>query len=278
MHRIVVATDFSAPATNAAEYAAQLAKQVGAELTLFHVFKPDVHTRNALVSADTLDHHKVNDERQLADAAAGLQARHGVRVTWEYLSDEPVSQLSAYVAAHAVDLVVMGIQSDLPEYKLFGNTTTAVIKLMQFPLLVVPHGARWAGVQRVVYACDASRVRDGAVLAVMKDLVPRLEAQLEVLHVFEKASDPAVVQRFEQVVDAALAGMPHSYRYATHHRVGAGIQAVLAEFPAQLLVMVSHELSFWEAMTTGSRTRQMTTRTHTPLLVIPGKQALKKAS
>ncbi len=271
MKNLLVATDFSAAATNAVEYAAQLARTLGAELTLFNVFKLDVHAANARVSSANIEHHRRNNEKQLEDLAVNLAQQHQLHVKWACLADDTIERLREYVAQHPVGLVVMGIESNLPEYKLFGNTTTAAIKVRGFPVLVVPNGVSLGdGLKRVLYACDPARVRDGSELGLLRELLTAFAAHLDVLHVFEQERDEAVREQVERLVDGAVPGH-HEYRYFTHQKATAGIQECLRRFPTELLVMLSHELGFWESLTSRSHTRQMTVTTRVPLLVLPGR-------
>lgn len=270
MKNLLVATDFSPAATNAVEYAAQLARALGAELTLFNVFKLDVHAANARVSSANIEHHRRNNEQQLAALAAGIARQQQLHVKWVCLADDTIERLREYVAQHPVELVVMGIESNLPEYKLFGNTTTAAIKARGFPVLVVPNGVSLGGLKRVLYACDPARVRDGSELGLLREVLTAFAAQLDVLHVFEQERDEALRERLERLVDGAVPGH-HEYRYFTHQKATAGIQECLRRFPTELLVMLSHELGFWESLTSRSHTRQMTVTTRVPLLVLPGR-------
>lgn len=271
MKNVLVATDFSPPANNAVAWAAGLARAFKAELTLFNAFKPDVHTRNSLASSSSLGVlQKRNDER-LAEFAAQTSTLHEVPVHWRSVTDGPIERLEEYTAQHPVDLVVMGIESNLAEYKLFGNTTTAAIKLRKFPVAVVPNGVTLGALKRVLYACDPARLRDGSELALLKELLAGFGAHLDVLHVFEKDRDEARQRQLEQVVDAALPGVLREYRYLTHQKVDVGIREAMHRFATELLVMLSHELGFWESITTGSRTRQLTVTTRVPLLVLPGR-------
>ena len=270
MKNLLVATDFSDAADNAVTYAARLARELKAELTLFNAFKPDVHTANSRSSSAALATLKKHNEERLAELAAQTSTLHELAVHWRCVNDSPIDRLAEYAAQHPVELVVMGIESNLPEYKLFGNTTTAAIKLRRFPVLVVPNGVTLGGLKRVLYACDPARVKDGSELALLAELLAVFHAQLDVLHVFEKDRDEAMRQRVEQLVETALPGGLREYRYFTHQKVDAGIRECVHRFTTELLVMLSHELGFWESITTGSHTRQMTVTTRVPLLVLPG--------
>lgn len=274
MKTILVATDYSAAADNAVEYSARLAKDTGAELLLFNVFKLSPHASNALPSTAAVDDLVAQSEDRLHDAARAVAGRHGIAVRWFLGKDDTVQSLSAYMKTHPVDLVAMGIESGLTEYKLFGNTTTDVIHLMQFPLLVVPNGLEYAGMDKVMYACEAAYLKPDCRMALLKELVGAFKAKLEVFHVHtHDHGQDAERAELEQKLGRILHDVEHRFAYAQATKVGEGIRAGLERSPADLLVMVPHRLGFIESITKGSQTSQMTVRARIPLLVIPNEVA-----
>jgi nucleotide-binding universal stress UspA family protein len=273
MKTILVATDYSDAANNAVEYAASLAKETGAELLLFNVFKISIHASNSMASTSTIDHQFQKSEDRLEEAAAEIAERHGIKVDYRLAKDDTVESLRRYTASHAVDLVVMGIQSNLIEYRIFGNTTTEVIQLMQFPLLVVPNEIAYNGIEKMMYACETSYLKEGCELGFLKQMVRELNAKLEVFHVLTNGSDTEDTKEFEQSVGAILHDIDHTYRYVSNSKVDVGISVGLEQQAPDLLVMVPHKIGFFESLFKGSNTGQMTVKTRVPLLVIPNEKA-----
>ncbi|MCB9231785.1 MAG: universal stress protein [Bacteroidia bacterium] len=273
MKTILVATDFSAPANNAVQYAAHIAKETGADLVLFNVFKLNIHASNAIASNSTVNTLVQKNEEVLEKMAVELEKEFGIKVGWVLRQNETIPDLRDYVNSNFPDLVVMGIQSNLPEYKLFGNTTTAAIKLMLFPLLVVPNDIQYTGINRIMYACESSYLKEDCGLGVLKEFVWNFKAELEVFHVHTSDNEKESSAQLEQLMDKLLKDVGHTYCYVSNPRVGDGIQEGLEQFPADLLVMIPHKLGFFEGLFKGSNTNQMTVKTRVPLLVIPNDKA-----
>ena len=269
MKTILVATDFSAPANNAVSYAAHLAQNSGAELILFNVFKLSIHASNSLASSSNVEQMIARDEEQLRTLAQEIEENSKITVRWVLEKDNTIEKLKEYTKNNPVDLVVMGIESNLTEYKWLGNTTTAAIKLMQFPLLVVPNDIQFEGINKVLYACKASYLKDGREMDVLKQFVHVFNAELEVFHVLTTRDVEKEKAELEQVMDEMLEGVDHIYRYVENHSIIDGIKEGLEQFPANLLVMIPRKLGFFESLIKGSSTSQMTVRTRVPLLVIP---------
>lgn len=273
MKTILVATDYSQPANNALDYAAYLAHHTGAELIIFNVFKLGIHASNSLASASNVEHLMQKNEAKLGGLARDVAERHKIKVRWEMGRNSTVESLEAFTSENPVDLVVMGIERNLPEYKIFGNTTTSAIKRMEFPLLVVPHDIRYEPIRKIMYACEASYLSEASQLSLLKEFVQQYDAELDIFHVLTERSDGDRDEAMEQKMDKIMGDTPHIYNYIRSPKVADGIVAGLDLYPADLLVMIPHKLRFFEYLFKGSNTSHMTVITDVPLLVIPNKEA-----
>jgi len=269
MKTIIVATDYSATAENARHYAARLAQVFRADLVLFNVYHPSIHVSNSLVSPEAIDHLLENNRSRLKDLAENTAAEYQISVRAVSKALDTVESLEQYTAGHAVDLVVMGIDSDLTEYKWFGNTTTGAIKRLNVPLLVVPNDISFNGIHKILYACEYTYLSEDNHLDLLKEVTRKFAAELQIFHVETKMHDPAVVNEHIAVMDTLMDDVDHGYRFIGHSSVEQGIIDGVETWGADLLVMVPHRPGFWELLLNGSATREVTLRTRVPLLVLP---------
>ena len=269
MKTIIVATDYSSTAENAVHYAANLAQVFQAELVLFNVFHPSIHVSNSLVSPEVIDHLLENNATRLQDLAHDTARQYRINVSAVSKAVDTVEALEDYTTAHPVDLVVMGMDSDLMEYKWFGNTTTAAIKRLRAPLLVVPNDISFDGIKKILYACEYTYLSEDNHLDLLKEITRKFAAELQILHVETKAHDPVVVDQHITAMDAIIEDVDHTYRFIGHSTVEQGIIDGVETWGADLLVMVPHRPGFWELLINGSATREVTLRTRVPLLVLP---------
>lgn len=272
MKTILVATDYSPAADNAVDYAARVARAANATLILFNVFKLSVHASNSMASTGSINQLFGKSEERLADASIEVAARYGITAKWHLGKDNTIDSLKEYAHHNQVDLVVMGIESNLIEYRWFGNTTTEAIGLMQFPLLVVPNDIQFNGIKHITYACEASYLKDGCELGTLKQFLNVFNAKLDVFHVITEGRGGGN-EEMEQLMDRILHDVPHSYRYVHSPKVDEGIEIGLNQTPTDLLVMIPDKLGFFESLVKGSNTNQMTVKTRVPMLVIPNEVA-----
>ena len=274
MKSILVASDFSAPAKDAALYAAHLAKTLGAELTLLHAYllpTPVSEVPYVMVSVEEL---QKDNERMARELAGSIQEKAGltpkVMVNIGLPADEVVYQAKEIGA----ELVVIGMRGENKAIdKLIGSTTAAVIRKSHIPVLVVPEGAGYTGWTSVVYATDFSYTMNLRCLNMLADLVKNHPGtQLNIVNI----QRPAEIMSPEQIsgkvrLEPILEHLQHQYHTVEHSSVEAGLESFLVQHPSQLLVMVAHKHSWWERLVSGSHTREMAYRSDIPLLVLQDK-------
>ena len=269
MKTILAATDYSATADNAVQFAAHLAQAFKAELILLNTFHPSVQATNALLSPEALDNLVRNNKDRLKAQARDIAKRYGIEAQGVARTMDTVDNLEDYTTWHQADLVVMGIDSNLTEYKLFGNTTTAVIRRLKTPTLVVPNNITFKGIRKILYACEPAFVHEGNRLGMLEDLTRQFAAELQLLHVETKEVDAIAMGNNIHAMHAVVKQINHSYNVIEHTSVGDGIMQGVKEYQPDLLVMVPHRPGFWERLLNGSTTREITLKTRVPLLILP---------
>jgi nucleotide-binding universal stress UspA family protein len=137
--RICCPVDFSAPSTVALRAAAELAKRLGASLTILHVhqetpvpapFQPDP-------GQDPSADERLAEARRLLDVARrDAEAALGAPVPTELLVGDPVHEIELRAADY--DLLVMGTHGRTGVRRLvLGSVTDRVLKRAPCPVVVV---------------------------------------------------------------------------------------------------------------------------------------------
>jgi nucleotide-binding universal stress UspA family protein len=184
--RLLAATDLSAPARHAAERAAWVAREIGADLDLLHVISasPVDRLRRLLVEAPA-----DLEARLFADARADverlgevLHTAYGVVARAEVTSGELLAAINGRATATGAQLVVLGARgASFMRHALLGSTAERLVRKSVKPLLVVkqpPHEAYG----RVLVAVDFSPSSLPA-LGLARAIAPA--AELVVLNAYE---------------------------------------------------------------------------------------------
>ena len=137
--RILVPTDFSAPAEAAVAYGRKMADQFDAALHLLHI------AENPFLRAGFADPRSLDEAaaRWLQDRLSEADRRRGA-VTIVEQSDEPASAILRYAKSNNIDLIVIGThgRTGLARAAL-GSVAESVVRVAPCPVLTV-HSAESA--------------------------------------------------------------------------------------------------------------------------------------
>jgi nucleotide-binding universal stress UspA family protein len=272
MKTLIVATDFSAPAENAVDYAAAIAKHYQARLVLFNAFAVPVPAANGQLSVADFDGLLLDNQNRLKKRAEQVAESYSIRVNYESSYSIIPEELENLLAKYPADLVVMGMEPNSLTQDLLGNTTTAVIRGLHWPVLAVPEGARFEGLKKILFACDMLHSLPPDILPKIKSMAIALKAEVEVFFVAEKTGLPGAARAGSgdsEVIVAALEGIAYSYKEIRSDAVITEIRQEILAAEADLLVMVPKEYGFWSSVVHRSKTRAMASGLTIPLLAMP---------
>jgi nucleotide-binding universal stress UspA family protein len=272
MKTIIVATNHSDTANNAVRFSADLARVFKAELLLFNSYQLNVHVRNALVGPNVLDQISKDNDNRMRQLVQDLALQYQINVRYKISNEvDTLKELENYAGDQDANLVVMGMDSNLPEYEYFGNTTTAAIRRQKYPILVVPNDIQFKPINKILYACEYKYLGHDNHLDLFKEIAGKFAAKLEIFHVNTSPADVAAVATDGQreAIDRLVDDLDHVYNTVEHPSVIDGIMEGVKKWQADLLVMVPHKTGLWELVLRGSNTREIALRTRIPLLVLP---------
>jgi len=272
MKTIIIASDFSAEAENATMYAATAAAQRGYKVVLFTLQNISVHALNARISAASFDQLLAVYQAKIADIASSLSDLYGIEVLPHMATGNFYEELERCIHQHQADLVVMGMAERSLEQDLLGNTTTVAINRLKFPVLAIPSGARFTGIQKILFASDMLRGVHKSILQKVKEFAADFGAAVEVFHVRDKVAEivhSSIAQTNLDSVKEALSGITYYYKNVQSKLVIAAIKEEMESTAADLLIMVPYKHGFWNAMIHRSKTRIMASGISIPLLSLP---------
>lgn len=150
--KIVYPTDFSAGAEQARAEAMRLAKLLGAEVVVLHVFEDTPLYTEGLVSPggeEISQAHRKRAEEALAAQVTAVRAA-GVTARGLLKAGKPADQIVQVAADEGADFIVVGTYSLGPLDRFFlGSVTDRVVRKAPCPVLTVRE-ARRTGVGKAV--------------------------------------------------------------------------------------------------------------------------------
>jgi len=273
MKTIIAATDFSKEAENAVAYAAALVQQMGGKLILFNVYTPSIHVSNARPSPQALDESATQVRNQLAGQAASISDQYAIAVsTYTSVLGDIRDEIDQVFLKYHADLLVMGMAARSIEQDLLGNTTTSLIYQFKYPVLAIPYGTTFKGIDRILFACDNLQGVQRAILEEIKALALGMKASVEIFHVNNRIREIRIEEVGKDTLvkfGEGLDGVVYYYKDVQSNTVIKAIADELTQSNADLLVMLPAQYGFWASLIHRSKTRVMASGLSVPLLSIP---------
>lgn len=137
--RILVPTDGSDPASEAVDYAFDLAEFADATVHALFVADSDRANQGAPgISVDSLRDSLVSHGRDTTEAVAKRGGERGIPVETAVLEGLPQKEISEYARSHHIDIVVMGTHGRTGlDRVVTGSVTEATVRSCPVPVLTV---------------------------------------------------------------------------------------------------------------------------------------------
>lgn len=269
MQLILVPTDFSAQARNAAHHAAQVAKTFDARIVLFHAYMLPTPVSEVPYVMVTVDELQKENEIQIKKEAELLNQEFNIQVEWLVRIGIPSDEIKALTEERPVDLVVMGMKGVGGLDKIIGSTTTNCLRKVKTPVLVVPQEASYKPYLNITYATDFNNELLTHSFQPLANLAQKYNSTISIVYV-HRESDRSEVNEMDwrKNMENILPDIKHNFIQVEDDSVKHGLLEFIATHPTDLLVMLTHRHNFLERLFNKSQTTTMAYETRVPMLVL----------
>jgi nucleotide-binding universal stress UspA family protein len=269
---ILVPTDFSDNASNAADYALKLFSANDIKVYLLHSYflspsSPDVSVyilpeeQNKILN---LVKQKLNNEAVRLKTSHGNVAEIEVFAKYGSVSDACIE----FIREKPVDIITMGTHgaSGVKKY-LFGTNTAEVIKETDNTILVVPENFQYKSFKNILFATDFND-SDIEAITEMAKLAENNNARLIILHVsLQEEYEESMLDWFEELVKEKTSYSEINFRLLKEKEVLKSLKKFIREYKIDLLLMSTRKRTFMQHFFEGSLTKQMAFSTDIPMMV-----------
>jgi len=274
MKKILVPFDFSVPASAGFYYAYDMAKAVGGELVVMHMYLP--HTDSTIVQDYTglsQDEIKQRKNEIIGHLKAATQRPIGdsddsVDITYIVDYGER-NEISHYAKLHNADLVIMGTSGSKNQpFKIFGSNTTSVIENAECPVLAVPQEAKFSKNMNIAYATDLTSDSFENILQVA-DFAAATDSKMHFVHVnrFSDKDHSNDETTFEMDLKEKITNVPVTFTTWSAIKIEDGLDTFCSLNNIDMLVVLKHARSTWDKIFgEKSTTNTMALRNNLPLL------------
>jgi nucleotide-binding universal stress UspA family protein len=278
MQTILVLTDFSNVALQAAHYAIHLASQLNSKrILLFNAYQSLEPMANVpvtpelpIVQANPDELYKEsttqleNLRRMLEPSAAGITID---TISEDDILEEAVKKL---ISKEQVDLVVAGLsdKSDLEKF-LVGSHSIRVMENCAYPLVIVPENARITALEKVMLAVDFEVLRSGKALPGLLAILNNLQAELFVVNVAKDEAYSSDTQEDIKHLHQLLDKYQASFHYVEDSNVIHGINEFAAQNNISLIIAIHEKKGILATLFQKSVSKRLAWNSDVPLLIVP---------
>ncbi len=276
MQTIIVTTDFSEPSLNAAKFAAALAGPLGADrIVLYHsygnalagskvpateIYISSVHAQS-LQSLETME-----KELRLA-----LGNDIGIQIELATNTLPLTTGVEQLAEQWGASLAVAGATGKSGLERVFiGSSATSLASDIKMPLLIVPKGARYQPIDKIVFACDQAKLSDNTPVGEIGSWLKRLNARLLVLNVILEGKHfnlDIIPGRYK--MHELLDGFSPEYHYAeTNDDLAEEIEDFAKDHGAGLIISIPKSYGFFERLFRRSVSKRLARESDVPLLLL----------
>jgi nucleotide-binding universal stress UspA family protein len=270
MKTIIAATDFSDAALNAAEYAADMALAIQANLLLLHIYQVPVAYVEIPVAAEA-EQARIDAEESLAQLKEQLIKRTmgNINITGRFITGAFFPELKNVCEEIRPYAIVMGSQGTTAAQRvLFGGHTIYAMKHLAWPLITVPPHTGFSQIKKICLACDFSNVINSTPVEEIKRLVNDFHAELHVINSGrEDKYEPDTV--FESgMLQEILVPLKPQYHLITGENTDESIISFVEENNIDLLITLPKRRGLLEKLTHKSISKQFVLHSQVPVMAM----------
>lgn len=282
MKNILVPTDFSDCASNAAKYALAIAKKFQSNITLYNssTLIPQMITESTPEDMEKIirDIERANKEK-LENYCKRLFGNE-LAVACIVQDTNLLEGIQDLCKQKNIDLIVMGTKGESNiKNVLFGSNTSRVINNCDVPILIVPEKAKEGALNKIAFATD---YRDSDIESI-KELIKLagiFDASITLLHVaegdYQEAYEEETLSWFNNEVKQACNYEKLNYRLIKEDDVIEALEKYIDKEQVDLLCMSTMKRNFFEKFINSSLTKTMSFHSKIPLLVFHSFAVLEK--
>lgn len=272
MKSILIPTDFSACANQAAEAAAKLAQRMEASLHIltcinippgWHELSPQEKSKlpeaqQSIYNAEIL----LNDMRRKYSS---------LNVSTAYSGNKVAREVALYTHKHGIDLIVMGSHGTSGKNEYFiGSNTQKVVREVHCPVLVIKEPLESINFDRVVFASNFHEDEVQPFLR-FKEFVKPFVPEIHLVEIHTSSLfDPPYILSQESMDRFRSLCVPFHCKLHIHRNfsIERGIRAFAQEIGANLIGISNRQRHPLKRMFVGSNVEALVNHSHIPVLSI----------
>jgi nucleotide-binding universal stress UspA family protein len=271
MKQILVATDFSACAANAMEYALGLAKTLNMGVSIIHAIGSNEGVDNSIFNAIYIEEYQNKKKEALhtwANVYHNREEYKNVPLTAVCEVGGVSAVLSKHIDANPVEMLVMGNMGSTGISGLFGSNVHTMILKTKIPVLIVPLESKWIASPVIALAIDFATDLSAVDANALNELVKAANlSRLHVVNVIEN-NNWKTDEANEEKLRALIPNTALEFNYISENNPTDGILNFITTNETDILCLVKHHHNLLYRLFNKSTVNQVMTRSIKAILVL----------
>lgn len=256
MKTILLPTDFSNNSVNAINYAVQLFKDEPCNFILLNIQKAssfisdDFMTMSSSTTIyqtliDTAKHSITNLIKNIK--TDNNNPKHEFVSLVDY--DNFIDGVNQACSKHKVDLIVMGTHgASGAERVLFGSNTVRVIQRCATPVLAIPEGCKFEGLDKIAFPSDYLDSYTAEEFETLMDFVQTHKSKVEILHMIAEDHLTEEQKNNKQILDTVFSNISHDFIDLERSNLYDVVKEYTDANNIKLISMMSRKYGFFDRL------------------------------
>jgi nucleotide-binding universal stress UspA family protein len=252
--RILISTDFSKNALNAARYALDLYAKLNCEFYFLNVIRLGSYTLDPLQLPEPGSaEYKAAKAKSNGENVKLLKMlelhRDTTKHTFHTIStfDKLTEAMKEIIAQKDIDLVIMGTRGATADYEIIfgGNTVNAMEEITECPVLAIPPDIRFSPPKEIVFPTDYKSVFKRRELKYLIEIAKLHKAAIRILYV-NKKPDLSKSQEINQNLLKEIFGpVEHSFHTLQQKKVAEALTTFVESRESDMIAFMNHKHFFF---------------------------------
>ena len=270
MKTIILATDFSPAALNAANYATDMALSIKADLLLFNTIQVPVSYSDlpVVMNLEDMLRSTEKDMNNLKEQLK-LKGNSKINIETEVRMGGFFNELKTVCERIKPYAVVMGSHGTTGgDHFLFGSHAVYAMKHLMWPLITVPPEAAFSAIKKIGLASDLNEVIESTPIDEIKMLVNDFNAELHILNTGKREVFDADIVFESGIMQEMLGNLKPKYHFISNENTDEGIMDFTEKNHIDLLIILPKRHSLLDKMMHKSHTKQLVLHSHVAVMAL----------
>lgn len=270
MKKFLVPIDFSETSVNAAKYATELIAGIADAHLIFY----NVHSKITMASLTSKEEGSRQDvsEKALEGVKKDLNPSASLFISCVAEEGSFIENISDYVLANKVDLIIMGITGSSRIAQVFmGTNTLNVVRNVNCPVMIIPPLSHFKGMKKVVFTSNFKDVARTTPFETLKKLLHLFNPELHILNVDEEhyveLTDEYKLER--SAMEDKLGEFNPDFSFMRSYDLIEGINTFAESRDIDAIITLPRKHGFLKQLFKTSHTKKMAYHSTIPIIAIP---------